>query len=146
MGCCSNKEGCNRPREEMVDAATLNTLVEEGAWVLTKLMEIARGGARFVGFKNATTNELAATISAIVTENNYLKSLLGVYYPGKAAVEDRGVTVSFGPRNSYTLFIPTLTQTGRTKLADSLIAAAEELKKSQPAPPDQKWLPFSDCA
>ena len=145
MGCCSNKS-CNRPKEEMLDTTTLSVLVAESSWALTKLLEIAKGGARFVGFKDVSANELAATISAIVMENNYLKGLLGIYHPGKATADERGVTLSFGPRNTYSLVIPATTQTARTKLADSLIAAAEELKKSQPELPEQKWLPFSDCA
>ena len=145
MGCCSNKS-CDRPKEEMLDAATLSAIVSEGSWVLTKLLDIAKGGARFVGFKNVSTNELAATISAIVMENNYLKGLLGIYHPGKATADERGATLFFGPQNTYSLVIPATTQTARTKLADSLMAAADALKKTKPELPEQKWLPFSDCA
>ena len=112
----------------------------------SKLLEIARSGIRCVDFKNPNINELAATLSAIVAENQYLKNLLGIFHPGKAAVEDNGVTISFGPGNTYRLFIPAFSQSARTKLAASLIAAADELKKVPPASPEQKWLPFVDCA
>lgn len=146
MGCCGNKQ-CDRPKAEMtIDLASMSALLEEGSAVLTKLIDIAKGGARFVGFKNAQTNELAATIAAIVSENNYLKNLLGIFHPGTAHTDENGVTISFGPRNTYKLFIPAFTESARTKLADSLMKAAEELKKTKPELPEQKWLPFVDCA
>lgn len=143
MGCCSNKN-CNRPKEEMLSADVLVSLLEDSSWALAKLLDIAKGGARFVGFKNDQVNELAATISAIVTENNYLKSLLGIFHPGKAKAEDAGVTITFGPRNEYSLFIPALTHDARTKLGTSLIEAGEQIKKKQSEQnQQQQYLPFS---
>jgi hypothetical protein len=146
MGCCSNKN-CGRQKEAMLDPAALITLLEESSWAVKKLLEIAKSGARIVGFKNTDIDELAAVISAIAAENKYLKNLLGIYHPGKADTSDRGVTITFGPDAAYTLFIPAITSEARTKLANSLTAAAEELKnKSEPILPEQKWLPFVDCA
>ena len=128
MTCCSNQKKTCTKETMAVDIKTLLTLAEEYATVAPKLLEIARSGIRCVDFKNPNINELAATLSAIVAENQYLKNLLGIFHPGKAAVEDNGVTISFGPGNT------------------SLIAAADELKKVPPASPEQKWLPFVDCA
>lgn len=143
MGCCS-KKGCGQNREEMLSAETLTTLLGDGSWVIGKLFEIAKGGARFVGFKNERLDELAALISAIVAENNYLKSLLGIFYPGNATTSAAGVTISFGPRNEYTLFIPAVTEDARAKLGASLIAAGEQLKQSKTLETDsQQFLPFS---
>ena len=146
MSCCeSRNKNCSRPKEEIISPETLATLFEEGSWVIKKLLDIAKGGARFVGFKNDHVNELAALISSVVAENNSLKSLLGVFHPGKAEAEDAGVTIMFGPRNEYTLFIPALTETARAKLGASLIAAGKDLsrKKETVKANPQQYLPFS---
>ncbi|NBT76013.1 MAG: hypothetical protein EBT15_08575, partial [Betaproteobacteria bacterium] len=142
---CQNKK-CDRPKEEMLDTPTLLALLEDGTAVAAKLLDIAKGGIRFVGFKNAQVSELAATISSIVAENNYLKRLLGIFRPAEITADEHGAKISFGPRNEYTLFIPAVTQSARTKVANSLKAAAEDLQKASPAVPEQKWLPFVDCA
>jgi len=145
MGCCG-KKNCDRPKEEMTSSATLLAALEESSWAITKLLEIAKNGIRFVGFKNDHVNELAATIAAIVNENNYLKNLLKLGDDATTKTDETGMTIWFGPRNEYSLFIATPTQKSRTALADSLINAAETLKKTQPNWSEQKSLPFSDCA
>jgi len=143
MGCCGNKT-CDRPREEMLGSDALLALVGDGSWVLSKLLDIAKGGSRFVGFKNDNLNELAAVISALVAENNNLKTLFGLFPPGKAKVEDAGVTISFGPHSEYTLFIPAVTDEAREQLSASLISAGKQLKKkvTPVAGPEQQYLPF----
>lgn len=130
----------------MTSSATLLAALEESSWAITKLLEIAKNGIRFVGFKNDHVNELAATIAVIVNENNYLKDLLKLSDDATTKTDKTGMTIWFGPRNEYSLFIAAPTQKNRTVLADSLMKAAEELKKTQPNWPEQKWLPFSDCA
>lgn len=128
MGCCSRKN-CELPKEEMMSAEALASLLEDNSWVLTKLLEIAKSGLRFVGFKNERVNELAATISAIVAENNYLKSLLNGSAPSTLKTSNDGATVFFGPRGEYSLFLSAATQEARNKLAANLIAAGEELQQ-----------------
>jgi hypothetical protein len=145
MGCCG-KKNCDRPKEEMTSLAPLLAALEENSWAITKLLEIAKNGIRFVGFKNDHVNELAATIAAVVNENNYLKNLLKLPTTPAPKTDETGMTIWFGPRNEYSLFIAAPTQKSRTALADSLIKAAEELKKTQPNWSEQKSLPFSDCA
>lgn len=144
MGCCSNKK-CDRPREEMMSSDALLALLDDSSWVVTKLLEIAKSGIRFVGFKNEKISELAAAISAIVAENNYLKSLLGVTPPSTLKTDNDGATVFFGPRGEYSLFISAPTQETRNKLAASLIAAGKELQqqKTTAADPQQQFLPFN---
>jgi hypothetical protein len=146
MSCCeSRNKNCSRPKEEMLSPETITALLDEGSWVLKKLLDIARGGARFVGFKNDHVNELAALISSVVAENNYLKGLLGVFHPGKAKAGETGVTLMFGPSNEYTLFIPALTEEARAKLGASLIEAGKDLtrKKETVKANPQQYLPFS---
>ena len=145
MTCCSNQKPTTA-KEAMVDIKTLMTLVEEYTALAPKLLEIVKGGIRSVDFKNPNIKELATIIASIVAENNYLKNLLGGFHPGKAHAKEDGVTIHFGPQNEYQLFIPALTQSARTKLATSLMVAAEALQKSKPDTPEQKWLPFADCA
>jgi hypothetical protein len=146
MGCCdaSNKK-CNRQKEEIISPDALTALASDGSWVLQKLLEIARGGVRFVGFKNVAVNELAATIAGIVAENNYLKRMLGIFHPGRAAAEKSGAIIMFGPKNEYKLFIPAISETARAKLSASLISAGEELLDTQPIASSvkQQYLPFS---
>jgi len=128
MGCCSHKN-CDRPREAMTSPEALLGLLNENSWVVTKLLDIAKSGIRFVGFKNERIDELAATIATIVAENNYLKSLLGTARPSVIKTTNDGVTVSFGPRNEYNLFMATPTQETRNTLAENLIAAGKELQR-----------------
>lgn len=146
VGCCANNKKCDRPREEMMSAETLLALLDDSSWVVTKLLEIAKSGGRFVGFKNKKISELAAVISAIVAENNYLKSLLGGSPPSTIKTDNDGATVFFGPRGEYNLFIATPTQEARSKLAASLIAAVEELQlnKTTASNPQQQFLPFDN--
>jgi hypothetical protein len=143
MGCCSGKN-CDRPKEDLTSPGALLAMLEESSWAVTKLLEIAKNGIRFVGFKNERINELAATISAIVTENNYLKSLLTSTKPSTVTTADDGATLFFGPHNEYRLFIATPTAEARHKLAANLIAAGKELQhKKPPAPnPQQQVFPF----
>lgn len=143
MGCCGRKT-CDRPKEEMLGSDALLALAGDGSWVLNKLLDIAKGGSRFVGFKSDSLNELAAMISALVAENEKLKTLFGIFPPGKAKADDAGVTISFGPRGEYTLFIPAIADEARERLSASLIAAGKQLKK-KPSPatsPAQQYLPF----
>lgn len=144
MGCCANNKKCDRPREEMMSAETLIELLDDSSWVVAKLLEIAKSGVRFVGFKNEKISELAAAISAIVAENNYLKSLLGINAPSTLKTNNAGATVFFGPRGEYSLFIAAPTQESRSKLAVSLIAAGKELQlnKTTAPNPQQQFLPF----
>lgn len=144
MGCCSNKK-CDRPREEMMSSDALLSLLDDSSWVVTKLLEIAKSGIRFVGFKNEKISELAAAISAIVAENNYLKSLLGLAAPSELKTDNNGATVFFGPRGEYSLFIAAPTQEIRNKLAASLIAAGKELQQQKTITADQQqqFLPFN---
>jgi hypothetical protein len=141
MGCCANKK-CDRPKEEMLSPEAVISLLEDSSWAVTKLLEIAKSGIRFVGFKNDRVNELAATISAIVAENNYLKGLLGIFHPSKTQVNEKGVTIMFGPGNAYTLFIPAVTDDARQKIAASLTATAMQLKQKK-ATPDPRQQEFS---
>lgn len=145
MGCCANNKKCDRPKEEMMSAETLIALLDDSSWVVTKLLEIAKSGVRFVGFKNEKINELAVLISAIVAENNYLKSLLGVAPPSTIKTDNNGATIFFGPRGEYSLFIATPTQETRSKLAANLIAAGKELQqqKTIAVNPQQQFLPFT---
>lgn len=130
----------------MTSPEALLALLDDSSWVVTKLLEIAKSGIRSVSFKNERVSELAATISAIVVENNYLKSLLGVAAPSKIETTTDGATVFFGPRGEYSLFLAAPTQEARTKLAASLIAAGKELqtKKTAEADPRQQQLPFNN--
>ncbi len=143
MGCCSNKK-CDRPREEMMSSDALLSLLDDSSWVITKLLEIAKSGIRFVGFKNEKISELAAAISAIVAENNYLKSLLGLSTPSVVKTTDAGATLFFGPRGEYSLFLAAPTQEARIKLAANLMAAGKELQqqKTTEVNPRQQSLPF----
>jgi len=113
----------------MTSPEALLGLLNENSWVITKLLDIAKSGIRFAGFKNERIDELAATIATIVAENNYLKSLLGTARPSGVKTTNNGVTVSFGPRNEYNLFIATPTQETRSTLAENLIAAGKELQR-----------------
>jgi hypothetical protein len=143
MGCCARKN-CDRPKEEMMSSEAMFALLEDGSWAITKLLELAKSGIRSVGFKNERLSELAAAISAIVAENNYLKSLLGVGKPDTVTTTNDGVTIFFGPRGEYSLFIFTPTQETRNKLAANLIAAGKELqqKNTTEIDPRQQFLPF----
>jgi len=145
MGCCARKN-CDLPKENMTSSEALLSLLDDNSWVVTKLLEIAKSGIRFVGFKNERLSELATTISAIVTENNYLKSLLGAGSPSSIKTANDGTTVFFGPRGEYSLFIATPTQEARNKLAASLIAAGKELQQNKTIKPDprQQVLPFDN--
>lgn len=144
MGCCANNKKCDRPREEMMSAETLIALLDDSSWVVAKLLEIAKSGVRFVGFKNEKISELAAAISTIVAENNYLKRLLGLVPPNTIKTDNGGATIFFGPRGEYSLFIATPTQETRSKLATNLIAAGKELQlnKTTAPNPQQQFLPF----
>lgn len=145
MGCCGNKK-CEKPKAEMASADALLGLLEDSSLVVAKLLEIAKSGVRSVGFKNERLTELATMISAIVAENNYLKSLLGPSTPSAIKTTNEGATVFFGPRGEYSLFLAAPTQEARTKLAASLIAAGKELqtKKTAEADPRQQQLPFNN--
>jgi hypothetical protein len=145
MGCCANKK-CDRPKEEMLSSDALLSLLDDSSWVVTKLLEMAKSGIRYVGFKNEKISELAAAISAIVAENNYLKSLLGVVSPDNVKTTKDGATLFFGPRGEYSLFIATPTQEARNKLAAGLIAAGKELQQNKQITPDprQQFLPFEN--
>lgn len=146
MGCCANNKKCDRPREEMMSAEILSTFLDDSirSWVVAKLLEITKSGVRSVGFKNEKISELAAAISAIVAENNYLKSLLGINAPRTLKIDNAGATIFFGPRGEYSLFIATPTQETRSKLATNLIAAGKELQlnKTTAPNPQQQFLPF----
>ena len=128
----------------MLSSDALLSLLDDSSWVVTKLLEIAKSGIRSVGFKNEKISELAAAISAIVAENNYLKSLLGREATNPITTDNDGATVFFGPRGEYSLFIPAPTQDVRDKLAASLIAAGKALQqtKTNTPNPQQQFLPF----
>lgn len=145
MGCCGNKK-CEKPKAEMTSPDALLALLEDSSLVVAKLIEIAKSGVRFVGFKNERLSALATTISAIVAENNYLKSLLGVAAPSTVKTTHDGATVFFGPRGEYSLFLAAPTQEARQKLGASLIAAGKELqqKKTTEYDPRQQQLPFDN--
>lgn len=146
MGCCANNKKCDLPREEMMSAEVLSAFLDDSvrSWVVAKLLEIAKSGVRSVGFKNEKISELAAAISAIVSENNHLKRLLGLVPPNTIKTDNGGATVFFGPRGEYSLFISATTQEARSKLAANLIAAGKELQlnKTTTPNPQQQFLPF----
>lgn len=143
MSCCeSQNKKCSRPKEEMLSAETVISLLDEGSWVLKKLLDIAQGGARFVGFKSASVNELAAIIASVIAENNYLKSLLGVFNSDKPDTTTASATISFGPRNEYKLLIPAMTAADRAKIIAALVASGQDLT-AQKQSAQQQYLPFS---
>lgn len=137
MACCRN--GCEKRREALLDPAILGTAAEQGAFILSKLLEIAAtGGGLLYMFKdNPRLNELAAAISVLASENQYLKKLLAGDDDPAVSATVKQLSISFGPEQQYMLTIPVSRDlSSRARMAAQLREASAAL-----APPATQRLP-----
>lgn len=133
---CQNKKCCDRPREQMMDAATLLNLGEQGAKAIAGLLGVAKTGiADMVQFPDAMTQTLALEIMSLWRQSKLLDS-------PEVSVDKKitDVTIKFGPAKQYSLLIPVTGPIAKKELADSLRHVAATL---DPIPHDtQLPLPF----
>lgn len=143
MACCG--KGCEKRREALLDPAILGTAAEQGAFIISKLLEIAAtGGGLLYMFKdNPKLNELAATINLLASENQYLKKLLAREVAPDVTASADNFSIAFGPEQQYTLTIPVGSDAARAQMAAQLQKAAAGLApKFSQRLPDQKVFAF----
>jgi hypothetical protein len=143
MACCG--KGCEKRREALLDPAILGTAAEQGAFIISKLLEIAAtGGGLLYMFKdNPRLNELAATINLLASENQYLKKLLARDTAPEVAASAKQLAITFGPEQQYTLTIPIGAGPDRARMAEQLREAAAALApKAAQILPSQKIFSF----
>lgn len=134
MSCCGKKSCQNtEPADPATTGPAAFSVLESSAAVIAKLVEVTKTGVCDFVFKDTKLNELAATISMLVAENQYLKKLARLL-PGTPKIDIAPSTISFnfGPDSEYTLTVP-VTLKNRQKLADQLFYAAMTLKAQEPA-------------
>ena len=138
MSC--KKEGCCRqtpPRAEM-------TVMPD--WVISQLISVAQTGFKnLIPWPNESVRALAEKIAALVIENETLRKLLNNNNKPAVTVDAAQLTIAFGPDNRYTLCVPANDEKLRKQLAQSLLAAAEQLQTQKPMTlPCQLDLPFCE--
>jgi hypothetical protein len=110
--------------------------------LLELLTAVKTGAVRFLA-QDPRINQLAAQISALVVENEYLKKILGVTPPPPTlTVAPQMVTIVFGTNSEYTLTLPVTTAEDRRVLADQLFYAAMDLKRQESELAQQLKLPL----
>ena len=126
MGCC-NREPCDSKKEALPTAAFSTASFTA---LVPKLMEVLKTGICLWSFKDAAADQLAASIAAMVRENENLKALLKVFCAPSPSIVPMAdiVAISFGPANTYTLHISAATPAEKDALADSLQKAADTLR------------------
>lgn len=94
-------------------------------WLLTQLSWVAKTGISTLRLGNPAAEALAATIASLVTENEYLKKILGSRV--LITSEDKKVSIAFGPANRCVLDIPVNTDDERREIASALTAAGSKI-------------------
>lgn len=144
MSCGSCNSGkCGRPREEMnLSPSGLLELIRP----VLSAIENSPGLTHYAwGIEDIS--RLIDTLSAVMAENDRLKKLLRPSSPDTplVTIENESVRVNFGPDNKYSLMLPASTLAQRKQLAESLTAAAIELRRKptlKQSLPNQLPLPF----
>jgi len=142
-----NKPGacCKHPKTEAafprVEAFTLPP-VDSIVSSLRSLFHLTNSVARPV-FEDPRIAELANAITSILAENTALRRFVGIFSPLGVQTNIDGITVRFGPKDSYTLSVPAPSESARKKLAAQLRAAADKLEAEQAQNSAQTVFPFA---
>lgn len=94
-------------------------------WLLTQLAWVAKTGVSKLRLGNPMAETLAATIAALVSENEYLKKILGARL--LVTSEDKKVSIAFGPANRFVLDIPVNNDDEKREIAAALSAAGSKI-------------------
>jgi len=145
MACCKN--GCERRKEALLDAAVFTTAAEQGAFLISKLLEAAKAGGQLLNvFDNPTLNELVTTAGLLAAENQRLKKRLESAVAPAVTGTTTAVTFVFGPAGQYTLTVPVGDAQHKRKLLQQLLAAAAALTEGQPLTlPEQQVFKFVEA-
>lgn len=149
MCACSNNNCCNNQQKQAVDAKPTAELLSDflwsdnGTWLLSYLMTVAKTGNATAPIKNALADQLAKTIAGLATENNYLRTLLFGFL-AKTDKDKNSVEIVFGPGNSYKLAIPVLTEEARKSMIENLRTVIDELETvvAKRVAPQQQKMPM----
>lgn len=105
-------------------------------WVLTQLVQIAKTGISKLTLGNPLADTLAATISSLVNENEYLKKILGARL--LVTPDASKISIAFGPANRFVLDIPVSSDQEKRDVAAALSSAAAKILHDIEHPPKTK--------
>lgn len=143
MAC--GKACCQKTADEQQTQAFLGLdSIVTTVTTINALIQLARTGLLIASVENDKLKELVSAIKALTTENQWLKKIVnGGDTPPAISVEEKQVSISFGPDANYTLIVPAAGAVERHALAEQFVAAANALQGVKKVT-TQRLLPLFD--